>query len=178
MNSEEHAGSTTGCLRFAQIAKSGGLRFHSERFFQIIPIKMKRAISVRKPTLVMTTVRNTPVADRGVMSCLASFEAPKPNSPRLEMFRFQTQTARCEAAGIGRLTGCALCRRLWFRQNRPGHYWPLGVRRSIADFAVEGLAQCAFKVVQRQRTVACSITEVTGAINVGGLQHPQQTIER
>jgi hypothetical protein len=45
------------------------------------------------------------------------------------------------AAGIGRLTGCALCRRLWFRQNRPGHYWPLGVRRSIADFAIEGLTK-------------------------------------
>jgi hypothetical protein len=98
MNSEEHAGSTTGCLRFAQIAKSGGLRFHSERFFQIIPIKMKRAISGRKATLMMAAVvRNTSVADRGFMSCLASCEAPKPNSPRLEMFRVpDADGARCE----------------------------------------------------------------------------------
>jgi hypothetical protein len=29
----------------------------SARFFQIIPIKMKRAISVRKATLTMATVR-------------------------------------------------------------------------------------------------------------------------
>ena len=63
----------------AQIAKSGGLRFHSEQFFQIIPIKMKRAISVRRATLMIATVRNTSVADRGFMSCLASCEAPKPN---------------------------------------------------------------------------------------------------
>ena len=60
----------------AQIAKSGGLRFHSKRFFQIIPIKMKRAISVRKATLMMATVRNTSAADRGFMSRLAPCEAP------------------------------------------------------------------------------------------------------
>jgi hypothetical protein len=60
----------------AQIAKSGGLRFHSERFFQIIPIEMKRAISVRNATLMIATVRNTSVADRAFMSCLASCEAP------------------------------------------------------------------------------------------------------
>jgi len=72
----------------------------SARFFQIIPIKMNRAISVRKATLMIATVRNTSAADRGFMSCLAFCEAPKPNSSRLEMFRFQTLTAR-DASGAG-----------------------------------------------------------------------------
>jgi len=84
----------------AQIAKSGGLRFHSERFFQIIPIKTKRAISVRKAKLMMETVRirRSPIGS----SCLASCEAPKPNSPRLEKFRFQ-QTAR-DASGATQIS--------------------------------------------------------------------------
>jgi len=47
------------------------------RFFQITPIKMKRAISVREATLMMATVRNTSVADGGFMSCLAYCGAPK-----------------------------------------------------------------------------------------------------
>jgi hypothetical protein len=34
-----------------------------------------------------------------------------------------------------------LCRQLWFKQNGPSHYWPLGARRSIADFAIEGLTK-------------------------------------
>src|SRR5258706_10875011 len=51
----------------------------SARFFQIIPIKMKRAISVRKATLMRAAVKNTSVADRGFMSCLASCEAPGVN---------------------------------------------------------------------------------------------------
>jgi hypothetical protein len=42
----------------------------STRFFQIIPIKMKRAISVRKAALVVATVRNTSLADRRFMSAL------------------------------------------------------------------------------------------------------------
>jgi hypothetical protein len=72
----------------------------SARFFQIIPIKMKRAISIRKATLMMATVRSASAADRGFMSCLPSREALKLNSPRLEMFRFQTQTTR-DASGAG-----------------------------------------------------------------------------
>jgi hypothetical protein len=64
----------------AQMAKSGGLRFHSERLFQIIPIQMKRAISVRKATLTMATVRNTSVGDkRG--SCPAS----RPAKPQAKL---------------------------------------------------------------------------------------------
>jgi hypothetical protein len=46
------------------------------RSFQIIPIKMKRATSVRKVTLIMATVRNTSLADNGFMARLASCEAP------------------------------------------------------------------------------------------------------
>ncbi len=40
----------------------------SARFFQIIPINMKRAISVRKVTLMIVTVRNTSLAERGFMN--------------------------------------------------------------------------------------------------------------
>jgi hypothetical protein len=36
--------------------------------FQIIPIKMKRATSVRKVTLIMATIRNTSLAERGFMN--------------------------------------------------------------------------------------------------------------
>jgi hypothetical protein len=38
------------------------------RIFQIIPIKMKTAISVRKVTLMIATVRNTSLAGRGSMN--------------------------------------------------------------------------------------------------------------
>ena len=88
----------------------------SARFFQIIPIKMKRAISVRKATLMMATVRNTSVADRGFMSCLASCEAPGVNHSGWKMFRFQTQTSR-DASGVGIRGGL---RRSPLRVNRVG----------------------------------------------------------
>jgi hypothetical protein len=69
----------------------------SARFFQIIPIKMKRAISVRKATLIMATVRNTSAANRGFMSCLASCEAPGSKSFRLEIVSVpNADGARCE----------------------------------------------------------------------------------
>ena len=45
-------------LRTAQIARS----------FQSIPIKMKSPTSVRKVTLMIATVRNTSLADRGFMN--------------------------------------------------------------------------------------------------------------
>ncbi len=38
------------------------------RIFQIIPIKMKTATSVRKVTLMIATVRNTSLAERGSMN--------------------------------------------------------------------------------------------------------------
>lgn len=41
------------------------------RSFQIIPIRMKRATSVRKVALIMATVRNASPAGRGVIACLA-----------------------------------------------------------------------------------------------------------
>ena len=65
---------------------------------QIIPIKMKRAISVRKATLMMATVRDTSAANRGFMSRLASCEARGVNHSGKKLFRFQTQTAR-DASG-------------------------------------------------------------------------------
>jgi len=40
----------------------------SARFFQIIPIKMKSPTSVRKVTLMIATVRNTSLAERGFMN--------------------------------------------------------------------------------------------------------------
>jgi hypothetical protein len=40
------------------------------RSFQIIPIRMKRATSVRKVALIMATVRNASPAGRGVTACL------------------------------------------------------------------------------------------------------------
>jgi hypothetical protein len=61
----------------------------SARFFQIIPITMKRAISVRKATLMMATVRNTSVADTGFMSCLESFRLENVSVPNAD-------GARCE----------------------------------------------------------------------------------
>jgi hypothetical protein len=45
-------------LRVAQIARS----------FQSIPIKMKSPTSVRKVTLMIATVRNTSLAERGFMN--------------------------------------------------------------------------------------------------------------
>ena len=72
----------------------------SAQFFQIIPTKMKRAISVRKTTVMMATVRNKSAADMGFMSCLASCEAPGVNHSGQKMFRFQTQTAQ-DASGAG-----------------------------------------------------------------------------
>ena len=45
-------------LRVAQIARS----------FQSIPIKMKSPTSVRKVTLMIATVRNTSLAERGSMN--------------------------------------------------------------------------------------------------------------
>jgi hypothetical protein len=71
-----------------------GCAAQSARFFQIIPTKMKRAISVRKATVMMATVRNTSATDMGFMSCLASCEAPEVNHLGQKMFRFQTQTAQ------------------------------------------------------------------------------------
>jgi len=55
------------------------------RSFQIIPIKMKRAISVRKVTLIMATVRNASPAGRGVIdaSRVAKPRSQEPNSPTL-----------------------------------------------------------------------------------------------
>ena len=41
------------------------------QFIQIIPIKMKRAISVRKVIDMMATVRNASPAGRRVIACLA-----------------------------------------------------------------------------------------------------------
>jgi hypothetical protein len=46
------------------------------RFLQIIPIKMKRAISVRKAALVVATVRNTSLAERRFMSASRLLKAP------------------------------------------------------------------------------------------------------
>jgi hypothetical protein len=74
------------------------------------------------------------------MSCLASCEAPSQTLRDWKCFGSRCRRREMRAAGIGRLTG-ARCRRLWFGQNRPSHYWPLGVRRSIADFAIEGLTK-------------------------------------
>ena len=50
----------------------GSLR--GARAFQIIPIRMKRATTVRKVTLMMATVRNASPADRGVMAYLTRCE--------------------------------------------------------------------------------------------------------
>jgi hypothetical protein len=69
-------------------------RARAPRSFQNIPIKMKKPISIRKVTLMMATIRNASPADREFMTCLASCEVPKPNSPKLEMFRFPRPAAR------------------------------------------------------------------------------------
>lgn len=68
------------------------------RLLQIIPITMKRAISVRKAALMIATVWNTSVPDKGFMSCLASCEAPGVNHLGWKMFRFQTQVGEMRAA--------------------------------------------------------------------------------
>jgi hypothetical protein len=60
------------------------------RLFQIIPITMKRAISVRKTALMVATVLNTSAPDKGFMSCLASCKSPGVNRSGWKMFRFQT----------------------------------------------------------------------------------------
>ena len=50
------------------------------RSFQIIPIRMKRATSIRKVTLIMATVRNASPAGRGVIACLGLRNVSVPNA--------------------------------------------------------------------------------------------------
>src|SRR5258705_1387745 len=77
-------------LRVAQIARS----------FQSIPIKMKSPTSVRKVTLMIATVRNTSLAERGFMNASHLAKPPGVNHSGQKKFRFQTQKAR-DARGAG-----------------------------------------------------------------------------
>jgi hypothetical protein len=79
---------TSHQLRVAQI----------ERSFQSIPIKMKTPTSVRKVTLMIATVRNTSLAERGFMNASHLAKPRGVNHSRWKMFRFQTQMRAAPAS--------------------------------------------------------------------------------